>query len=220
MQRLIPNSVQLSSIHQQTLSQTDDVAAPATLAKDRLPYDTQVAHVVATACWQRPRGCSCRCHISHERPWHSAILGTVGLTSLFDRCNRGDTCDTRRYAAYARFALNHFGVPLAICLAAELKIYGGFVPVLYPTVEVQRVCDFTSPGFKALEQFNASSFGIDAKERKVVELKRLFASGEASPLDVDPDGHTWLEVSCQTNMCIRKVLTVRRNVSNILGRLV
>ena len=79
----------------------------------------------------------------------------------------------------------------------ELKVYGGFLPVLYPTMEIQRVCDSTSPGFKALEEFNASSFGIDysldeeevtklweiAKERKVVELKRLFASGEASPLD-------------------------------------
>jgi hypothetical protein len=231
MQRLIPNSVQLSSIHQQTLSQTDDVAAPATLAKDRLPYDTQVAHVVATACWQRPRGCSCRCHISHERPWHSAILGTVGLTSLFDRCNRGDTCDTRRYAAYARFALNHFGVPLAICLAAELKIYGGFVPVLYPTVEVQRVCDFTCPGFKVLGELADGSFGIDfkldgdkatalreaAKAGKIAELKRLFASGEVSPLDIDPDGHTWLEVALQANPCVWTVLTASRNFFDLLG---
>lgn len=114
----------------------------------------------------------------------------------------------------------------------ELKVYGGFLPVLYPTMEIQRVCDSTSPGFKALEEFNASSFGIDysldeeevtklweiAKERKVVELKRLFASGEASPLDVDPDGHTWLEVSFQMNICIRIVLTASRNFFSTLGQ--
>ena len=114
----------------------------------------------------------------------------------------------------------------------ELKVYGGFLPVLYPTMEIQRVCDSTSPGFKALEEFNASSFGIDysldeeevtklweiAKERKVVELKRLFTSGEASPLDVDPDGHTWLEVSFQMNIGIRVVLTASRNFFSTLGQ--
>lgn len=108
---------------------------------------------------------------------------------------------------------------------------GGFFPVLYPTIDIQRVCDFASPGFKVLEEITASSFDIDhsldeeeatrlwdiAKERKVLELKRLFATGEATPLDVDPDGNTWLEVSFQTIFSIRIALMASRNSFDILG---
>jgi hypothetical protein len=201
------------------------------MVTDRLPNDTQVARVVAKACWQRPRGCSCRCHISHERPWHSAMLGTVGLVSFFKRCNLDDTCDTRRYAVYARFALSHFGVPLAIRLATELKVYGGFIPLLYPTIEVQRVCDFTSPGFKVLDELAHGSFGTGfnldedkvtalreaAKAGRIAELKRLFTSGEVSPLDIDPDGRTWLEVALRANTCVWTVLTASRNSFDTLG---
>lgn len=213
------------------LSQAANVPETVTLSKDQLPDNAKVARIAAKACWQRPKGCYCRCHTIHERPWHSALLGTIGLSSFFDVCNR-NTCDTRRYAVYARFTLSHFGVPLAIRLATELKVFGGVVPVIYPTIDMQRVCSFTSPGFKVLEELGNGSFGIDfrldadevtglrevAKKRKVAELKRLFASGEASPLDVDPDGHTWLEVSLQTNICIGIVLIACRNFFNILGQ--
>jgi hypothetical protein len=212
------------------LSQTTDAQEVAPLVKDQLSNRAQVARIVTTACWQRPRGCYCRCHVSQERPWHSILLGTIGIASIFESCNRIGC--TRRYAVYTRVPLSHFGVPLAILIATELKVYGGFVPVLYPTIDVQRVCDFTSPGFKVLEELNVSSFGIDysldeeevtqlweiAKGRKVVELKRLFASGEASPLDVDPDGHTWLEVWLKMNIHIRVVLTASRNFFDILGQ--
>ena len=125
-------------------------------------------------------------------------------------------------------------MPLAIRLATELKVFGGFVPVLYPTIDVQRVCSFTSPGFKVLEELSGGSFGMDSrldadertqlleivKESKVVELKRLFASGEASALDVDPDGYTWLEVSLQKNVRVGTALIACRNFFDILGQYV
>jgi hypothetical protein len=232
-QRLNPSSLQISSMHQHVLSQSVDAGEVAALVLDQLPNHAQVARITTKACWQCPKGCYCRCHISHERLWHSTLLGTIGIASIFRTCNWKD-CDTRRYAVYARFALSYIGLPLAVRLTTELKVYGGFLPVLYPTIDVQRVCDSASPGFKVLEEFNASSFGIDysldedevarlwevAKKGKVVELKRLFASGEASPLDVDSDGCTWLEVSLQMNIRIRALLMAGRNFFDLLGQYV
>jgi hypothetical protein len=231
-QRLIPSSLQISSMHQHVLSQSVDAGEVAALVLNQLPNHAQTARITTKACWQRPEGCYCRCHISHERPWHSTLLGIIGIASISGTCR--EDCDTRRYAVYTKFALSYFGLPLAVRLTTELKVYGGFLPVLYPTIDVQRVCDFASPGFKVLEEFNASSFGIDysldedevarlweiAKKGKVVELKRLFASGEASPLDVDPDGFTWLEVPLQMNMCIRASLMAGRNFFDLLGQYV
>jgi hypothetical protein len=228
--RLIPSSLQISSMHQPVLSQSVDAGEVAALVLNQLPDHAQVARITTKACWQRPRGCYCRCHISHERPWHSTLLGTIGIASMFVTCNRVGC--TRRYAVYTRVSLSQFGIPLAIRIATELKVYGGLMPVLYPTIDVQRVCDFASPGFRVLDELAHSSFGITskldeeeitvlrepAKAGKVAELKRLFASGEASPLDVDPDGRTWLEVSSKTNCCIRIVLTTHRNFSDILGQ--
>jgi hypothetical protein len=233
-QKLILSSLQISSTRQQVLGQTINASETIALASSRIPKDAQVVHAVTQPCWQRPKGCYCLCHVSNERTWHSTLLGTVGLASFFVRCNRGD-CDTRQYAAYARFALSRFGMPLAIRIATELKVFGGVIPILYPTIEVQRVCDFASPGFKVLAELTDSSLGIDysldedkvtelweiAKERKVVELKRLFASGEASPLDIDPDGHTWLEVPLHATICfVRIVLIPCRNFFDVLGQYV
>jgi hypothetical protein len=231
-QKLISNSRQISSMHQLVLNQSVDAGEVAALVLNQLLSPAQVTRITTKACWQRPKGCYCRCHISHERPWHSTLLGTIGIASIFDTCRKD--CDTRRYAVYTKFALSYFGLPLAVRLTTELKVFGGFLPVLYPTIDVQRVCDLASPGFKVLEEFNASSFGIDysldedevarlweiAKKGKVVELKRLFASGEASPLDVDPDGFTWLEVSLQMNICIRASLMAGRNFFDLLGQYV
>jgi hypothetical protein len=231
-QKLISNSRQISSMHQHVLSQSVDTGEVAALVLNQLPNHAQVVPITATACWQRPKGCYCQCHISHERPWHSTLLGTIGIASIFGTCR--EDCDTRRYAVYTKFVLSYFGLPLAVRLTTELKVYSGFLPVLYPTIDVQRVCDFASPGFKVLEEFNASSYGIDhsldedevdrlwevAKKGKVVELKRLFASGEASPLDVDPDGFTWLEVSLQRHICIRASLMAGRNFFDLLGQYV
>ena len=217
-------SVQISSIHQQMLGQAVGVVKPAALSEKRSLDYAKVTHVITKPCWRRPKGCYCRCHTSHERTWHSALLGTIGFASLFDRCNR-DTCDTRRYAVYARFALSRFGVPLAIRLATELKVHGGFVPVLYPTIDVQRVCNFTSPGFRLLEDIKEPPFQVniyldhderlvcwhDMQARTIADIKRLFANGEVSHLDVDPEGRTWLEVPLQTQVSIQTMLTVFRN---------
>lgn len=230
-QRLILRSLQISSVHQKALSQPVSATELAALSSNQLSNDEHVARVTTKSCEQRPKGCYCRCHISQERPWRSILFGTVGFASLFDKCNRDD-CDTRRYAVYARFALSHFGVPLAIRLASELRIYVGFVPVLYPTIDVERVCNLDSPGYRLLEEFTEYSSDIDpfldhdervkrkqrAEACKIAQFKRLFTSGEASHLDVDPDGRTWLEVTLQTNSYIWTTLTVNRNFFDIRGR--
>jgi hypothetical protein len=228
-QRLIPSSLQISSMHQHVLSQSVDAGEVAALVLNQLPNNAQVARITTKACWQRPKGCYCRCHISHERPWHSTLLGTIGIASIFSTCR--EDCDTCRYAVYTRFALSYFGIPFAVRFTAELKIFGGFLPVLYPTIKPQRVCDFTSPGFRLLEDITEPLLGLDAnltcdekrkfwqdaQARKIAEFKHLFEDNKASPEDVDPDGHSWIEVLLQKSSQTRTVLTTRRNFFGALG---
>jgi hypothetical protein len=229
-QKLISNSRQISSMHQLVLNQSVDAGEVAALVLNQLPNPAQVTRITTKACWQRPKGCYCRCHISHERPWHSTLLGTTGIASIFVECNWED-CDTCRYAVYTRFALSYFGIPFAVRFTAELKIFGGFLPVLYPTIKPQRVCDFTSPGFRLLEDITEPLLGLnanltcderrkswqDAQARKIAEFKHLFEDNKASPEDVDPDGHSWIEVLLQKSSQTRTVLTTRRNFFGTLG---
>jgi hypothetical protein len=51
---------------------------------------------------------------------------------------------------------------------------------------------YTSPGFEILWKCMMGYMDLSAAQK---ELDQLFRMGKASPLDVDPTGYTWFEVS-------------------------
>lgn len=158
-------------------------------------------------CWKRRAGCLCRCHKMSERSGLFLSLTIYGLTAAGQSCNRLN-CTTRRYSVCFRLALTQLGIPLAIRYGLALEFSGFSRLRLYPTPEAQRVCKYLSPGFKLMIEMQNNhaihfpGIGITDKlaahdqllVQNLAGIKRLFATGEASSLDVDPAGHTWVEV--------------------------
>ena len=79
------------------------------------------------------------------------------------------------------------------CLKASLNLtWGNGRYSIAPALELERIVKYTSPGY---EIFWKCEMGILDLPNGLVQLDRLFRAGKASPLDVDPGGATWLEVS-------------------------
>lgn len=61
-----------------------------------------------------------------------------------------------------------------------------------PVLQLERLVKFTSPGFQILWSCEQGYICWSTAEK---ELERLFRMGQASPLDTDTRGRTWIEVS-------------------------
>lgn len=61
-----------------------------------------------------------------------------------------------------------------------------------PNLRLQRLVKHTSPGFEAFWRCQVGILDVPSASNGLLEL---FKQGQASPLDIDPNGRTWLEVS-------------------------
>lgn len=94
-----------------------------------------------------------------------------------------------------RFVLNlnlsSIGVYFTIQAGLEL-FWGSRGCTIAPTLQVQRLVKYTSPGFEVFWQCERGHMDVETGCRMLV---RLFQDRKASPFDIDPGGKSWLEVS-------------------------
>lgn len=176
---------------------------------DTLLEVAQLPKSCGTPCWQRRGGCGCRCHAKTVVSGRFMFLTTSGISRLFETCNFAN-CNSRLYRLSVRVSLTRLGIGCA--LNAALAVQTGLPGFgLRPSLEAVRVVPYTSIGFRILKEiecercFTESDKQLDLETWKhrlnmernirVLELKRLFKTGQISRRDVDPAGKGWLEVS-------------------------
>ena len=232
-------SAQMKASVQATLdTNTPDgeIAVPANALQEgsvtRADFD-----VTEQPCWQGRGGCRCRCHYTSEYSGSFFFWIFHGSANPFEPCNI-DKCNSRRYALNLRVALGRFGLPVALIPSLQFIVNPGHGIQIRPSLQMQRTCNYTSQGFRALymlehgydasvqkasdEQYSAR--WMTYKQNKLAEIKQLFHEGKVSHLDVDPSGATWLEVSnVPWSHMLRgrwPALTCDRNFYETLGKLV
>lgn len=122
--------------------------------------------------------------------------GYEALHKGVERSNKGatgciSTFDHRRRHFQTFIVLARVSIPW--CLKASLDLRWGYgCYSIAPALELERIVKYTSPGY---EIFWKCEIGILDLPSGLLQLDRLFRAGRASPLDIDPGGATWLEVS-------------------------
>lgn len=142
--------------------------------------------------------CICACHdttSSSGRFWSWNISSPWALVRPCDRASCQDrTLKARYYVSFSRFK-----IPWSVkfCFELALGLNGCSIS---SSLQPVRVVPFTSPGFVLL--WKCQTYQIGWSEARPA-LQNLFDEGKASPLDVDPAGKTWLEVTAaRTNSII------------------
>jgi hypothetical protein len=143
--------------------------------------------------------CFCSCHDTMSikgRFW------SANVPSIFQgKCSRASCINAQRLSLW--ISLTQLGIPIAVTVGLDMFSSVGKYQIT-PSLGFQRVVKKTSPGFILLWKLETGQELDWVKARK--ELLDLFHEGKASPLDVDRDGETWLEVSLQLLLillCIR-----------------
>lgn len=134
------------------------------------------------------RKCCCDCHNTISL---QASFWPLKLTSsLFWKPCRKVSCRNSKNAS-VWISFTQIGIRLAVSISLDVMFTSG-ESYIRPSLSVQRVVRRTSPGFTILFELKMGVRTDWNKARQ--DLLELFETGKGSPLDVDPDGQTWLEV--------------------------
>lgn len=134
--------------------------------------------------------CYCSCH---ETASISGSFWSIRLplpSSLLRACNRASCSNYKRASLW--ISLRQIGIPYAVIASLDM-LWSSQTTFISPTLQVQRVVSWYSPTFEVLRDLRWDRIGwYDGREK----ITSLFDSGQASPLDVLPDGMSLAEVRC------------------------
>jgi hypothetical protein len=133
--------------------------------------------------------CCCTCHDTTLLRGIFWSIEVPILSSFWKPCNSSSCANATSASIWLGF--RQIGIPWTIYANLNL-IWSSQQLCLSPSLSFQRVVGYDSPGFKLLRELRKGHI-TDWDEARG-ELQNLFDSGKASPLDIDPDGETWLEV--------------------------
>jgi hypothetical protein len=154
-----------------------------------LPYDLVRARRsgdVGSRCANNR--CLCCCHQQVVRSWGYLHLFNTKTSSIRSPCNR-TSCKARSLKTMAAVDLSWMKIRLAII--TSLEVFWGLGGVsIKPSMEVKRVVPPDSGGFQISQKFRNSQY--NAREA-VEEFRKAFQKGEASLMDVTPDGRSLTE---------------------------
>jgi hypothetical protein len=136
--------------------------------------------------------CYCACHVSSKAElfWPGAAL------SLWKSCSRANCCIRKSHTF--RLSLTQFGVLAAVQMTFQTMSSARKFDIS-PSLTFEWMVKRTSPGFQVL--WRLQTWQEDNWPKAKRELIRLFETGQASPVDIDPDGETWLEVN-DLSLCL------------------
>jgi hypothetical protein len=133
--------------------------------------------------------CCCACHDTTSIRARSWSLELPILSSFWNPCNRSSCANATSASIW--LGLRLIGIPWTVSASLNI-LWSSQQLCLSPSLSFQRVVGHDSPGFKLLRELRKGHIRDWDEARG--ELQNLFDSGMASPLDIDPDGETWLEV--------------------------
>ena len=136
--------------------------------------------------------CLCCCHQQVGHSWGYLHLLHTQASSIRNPCNRA-SCKARSVKAMAAVDLSWMKLRLAIITSVQIFWgLGGFS--IKPSLDVKRIVAPDSRGFKISEKFRIGEYSA---EEAVDEFRKAFRQGEASLMDVTPDGRSLTESMMQ-----------------------
>ncbi|OJD13040.1 hypothetical protein AJ78_06455 [Emergomyces pasteurianus Ep9510] len=115
-------------------------------------------------------------------------LSLMGDARIVRRQN--SATNSCQYRVSSGINLSRLGIPWIIQMSLNLS-WGRGRYNLCPSLQAQRLVKRTSPAFEVF--WKCDNYFMELSDG-LVELRRLFQDGWASPFDADPDGKTWLEI--------------------------
>lgn len=150
-------------------------------------FDTTLIRSDAKRFSKCTRGkCYCACHYSVSR---SGSFWSLRLPlSLLRPCNKSSCSNYKRASLW--ISLRQIGIPYAVIANLDM-MWNSQNTFIAPSLQMKRVVSWNSPAFKTLRDIRWLQ--IEWQEARD-KLAGLFDSGQASPLDILPDGMTLVEV--------------------------
>ncbi|KAH9893058.1 hypothetical protein F4778DRAFT_749463 [Xylariomycetidae sp. FL2044] len=134
------------------------------------------------------RSCPCSCHLvgtTQRRFWSFEF---TPLSAFLGQCDRKE-CTARRNQWSARLALSQWGIPFAVSAGVHLVSQSGKY-CLQPSLSVQRIVKYTSPGFEAIAKCQE---GLITPQEACKKLGDLARSDSSFKVHVDPAGNGYIE---------------------------
>jgi ankyrin repeat protein len=169
--------------------------------------------------------CLCCCHQQKVRSWGYLHL-RAPTSSILRPCNRA-SCKARSLKTTAAVDLSWMKIGLAIFTSLEVFWgFGGFS--IKPSLDIKRVVSPDSRGFRISSKFRTGEYSA---VKAVEEFRKAFQSGEASLLDITPDGRSLTEAimditsleaaqeSCWDITCLLKSVTSHSAIMECLPAL-
>jgi ankyrin repeat protein len=132
--------------------------------------------------------CLCRCHQQTVSSWGYLHMLHTQPSSILTSCNR-PSCKTRSLKARALVDLSWTKISFAII--TSLQVFwglGGFS--IKPSLDVKRVVAPDSRGFQISDKFRTGQYSA---EEAAEAFRKAFRNGEASLMDMTPDGQSLTE---------------------------
>jgi len=132
--------------------------------------------------------CLCRCHQQIVSSWGYLHMLHTQPSSILTSCNR-PSCQTRSLRARALVDLSWAKISFAII--TSLQVFwglGGFS--IKPSLDVKRVVAPDSRGFQIAGKFRTGQYSA---EEAAEAFRKAFRNGEASLMDLTPDGQSLTE---------------------------
>lgn len=132
--------------------------------------------------------CLCCCHQQVLWPWGCLRLSHTQTSSIRTPCNR-TSCKVRSLKTMVAADLSWMKIRLAVI--ASLEIFWGLGSLsIKPSLDVKRIVAPDSRGFSISNKFRTGEYSaVEA----VKEFRGAFQRGEASLMDVTPDGRSLTE---------------------------
>lgn len=169
--------------------------------------------------------CLCSCHQQTVRSWGYLHL-RAPTSSILRPCNR-TSCKARSLKTTAAVDLSWAKIKLAIFTSLEIFWgFGGFS--IKPSLDVKGIVSPDSRGFRISSKFRTGEY---SSVKAVEEFRKAFQSGEASLMDITPDGQSLTEAimditsleaakeSCWDITCLLKSVTSHSAIMECLPAL-
>ncbi|WKT50771.1 hypothetical protein QSH57_015741 [Fusarium oxysporum f. sp. vasinfectum] len=134
------------------------------------------------------RGCSCTCHRTERTSRHFWALEYTSLAIFRRTCDK-KSCNVVKYGGTFRLALSQLGIRWATVVQFYIVTTSGRYS-LRPSIEVERVVPYTSPGFEILWKLRNRMISFEDGREELVHLRR---TDPTFPDHVDPSGKSYIE---------------------------
>lgn len=135
------------------------------------------------------RHCSCSCHNTCKVSSRFWALEYTPFTTRGRVCDN-EMCGGTKYQVALRFALSQLGIRWLAALQLHVAVGAGSLS-LRPSLVMQRIVPYTSPGFEILHRVQYDGMSFEEARNKLVDLCR---SDPTFKDHVNPSGYSYIEV--------------------------